>query len=230
LNTTSGNKELRIIDFSAGTDDVLDTGLAAMTRPRWSADGSEIVVAGGEEANDTSALFRVDAASGDSTPLTAPIMGDAGHDVAADGRVYFVRKSGTQAFDIFYVSITADPSTNPIRVTTGSRIIGGVAVHPDATRLLFSRSNASSTDLVEYTIAGGDQRVIGSSGDEQADYTAGGDGIVVSRDSFDADSEIAVADADGVLITRCTEDDVINQSPAISAAESGDVDISPFVP
>ena len=230
LNATNGNKELHVLDLTAGTDDVLDTGLAAQTRPRWSADGSELVVAGGEQANDKSALFRIDAATGDSTPLTAPIMGDAGHDVAADGMVYFVRKSGTAAFDIFSVSITDDPSTDPTRITTGSNVLGGVAVHPDATRLLFSRANAMSTDLVEYTIASGDERVIGSPGDEQADYTAGGDGLVVSRDSFDADSEIAVADADGMLVMRCTDDPVINQSPTISAAESGDVDISPFVP
>lgn len=225
----SNGSQLRVLDFDAGTDTVLDTGLSSMSRPRWSGDGSFIVVSGKETSSDPAALYRVDAEAGGSEAITDPVEGDGGHDYALDGTLYFVRNlGGTDGFDIFSISDGASPSDDPNRVTTGSKVLGGVAVNPDGTTLVYARENAATTDLVERTLDGGAERVIGDAGDSDPEFYAGGDSLVVSRDSFDADAEIAVTDLDGVLVTRCTDDDAFSTSPSVSSAESGDIDVSQF--
>jgi Tol biopolymer transport system component len=219
--------ELHVLDFEAGTDTVLDTGLAKMSRPRWAANGSAIVVTGGVSPGSTNALFRVDATDGGNEQITESAGGDSGHDLAPDGTLYFVRKLGT-AFDIFSVSSAASPSTMVDQVTNGSSVIGGVEVHPDGSRVAYARSSGTTTQLIERTIAGGAERVIGDMGDEEPDYFSGGDFLVVSRDSFDGDSEITVADDDGVLVTRCTDADRFKTNPAVSALESDGIDVTQF--
>jgi Tol biopolymer transport system component len=219
--------ELHLLDFEAGTDTVLDTGLAKMSRPRWTSDGSTIIVTGGVAATAVNALFRVDATDGGNEQITESAGGDSGHDVAPDGTLYFVRKVGAM-FDIFSVSSAASPGMAADAVTSGSNVLGGVEVHPDGSRVVFARSAGSSTQLVERTIAGGANRVIGEMGDEEPDYFSGGDFMVVNRDSFDADSEITVADDDGTTVMRCTDADRFKTNPAVSALESDGIDVTQF--
>jgi Tol biopolymer transport system component len=219
--------ELHILDFEAETDTVLDTGLAKMSRPRWTPDGRTIVVTGGVSAGSANSLFRVDASDGGNEQITESVGGDSGHDVARDGMVYFVRKSGTQ-FDVFRVAVDASPSTVAATVTSGSNVLGGVEVHPDGSRVLYARSSGDSTQLTERTIASGMVRAVGEMGDEEPDYFSGGDFLVVNRDSFDGDSEIAVAEADGTLVTRVTDADRFKTNPAVSPIESDGIDVTQF--
>ncbi len=220
--------EVHILDFAAGIDAALDVGLLTVSRPRWLPDGTELVVSGKVNTGDKDALYLVDATTGDRTQITQSAEGDSGHDVGPDGAVYFVRKLGGTSYDIYSVPSSATPSDTPTRVTDGSGVVGGVTVHPDGTKILFARAVGNTTELIERTLAGGTQRVIGIRGDEQPGFYCGGDKIAISRDSFDSDAEIAVMDTDGELITRCTDDDRFNGSPAVSPEESADVDVSQF--
>jgi len=229
LNMTSGVTELRILDLAAKTDTVLATGLEVISRPRWSADGTAIVLSGAKVATDKSALFRVDASSGEATQLTEPTGGDGGHDVLADDRILFVRKLTASAFDIFSTTLDATPADAAARVTTGSMVLGGVSVHPDGTKIAFARAAGTSTNLIEYTITTKAERTIGVTGDEQSDYFAGGDGLVVNRDAFGADSEIATTDKDGMTVKQCTDDAVSNTNPSISSSESASSDLAMFL-
>jgi Tol biopolymer transport system component len=229
LNTTSGVTELRILDLAGKTDTVLDTGLDVISRPRWSADGTAIVVSGAKVATEKSALFRVDASSGKATQLTEATGGDGGHDVLADGRIFFVRKLTASAFDIFSTTLDATPADAAARVTTGSMVLGGVSVHPDGTKIAFARAAGNSTSLIEFTLATKVERTLGEAGDEQSDYFAGGDGLVVNRDAFGADSEIATTDKDGKTVKQCTDDAVSNTNPSISSSESASSDLAMFL-
>ena len=225
----SDGAQLHVLDFESGDDTVLDIdGLATMTRPRFTPDGDTIVFAAAETSADKSALYRTDAADGGATAITEPEEGDGGHDIAHDGTIYFARKLSGGTFDVFSIDVDDDPDTDPTRVTTGSTIIGGVAVHPDGTRIMFAKNVSSSTQLVERTLSDGTERNIGDQGDEQPAYFAGGDGLVVSRDSFDEDAEIAVTDANGVLTTRLTDTMPFDTAPAVSSIESDDVDVTQF--
>lgn len=223
--------ELHVLDFAAGTDTVVDTGLVNMARPRWSPNGIKIVVTGKVGLDDANSLFSVDSIAGGNTQITESDLGDGGHDIAPDGTLYFVRKLGETDFDIFSIASTARPSDTPSRVTDGSSILGGVTVHPDGTKIVYARAagaTGTTTDLIERTLAGGSERTIGKTGDEEVDYYCGGDKMVLNRDSFDTDSEIAVTDTDGALETRCTDDPDLNGSPAVACEESEDVDVSQF--
>lgn len=228
MHETNG-VELHVLDFETGDDNVLDINLGTMTRPRFTPDGDSIVFAGAETSADKSALYLADAVDGGATAITDPIEGDGGHGIGPDGTVYFARKHADMTFDVYSIGATADPSTEPTRVTTGSTIIGGVAVHPDGTRVMYAKDvGGTTTQLVEHTLADKTERNIGEQGDEQPTYFAGGDGLVLNRDSFDADSEIAVTDADGVLVEQVTDSDRWNSSPSISSIESDDVDVTQF--
>jgi hypothetical protein len=225
----SDGAQLHVLDFESGDDTVLDIdGLATMTRPRFTPDGDTIVFAGAATSADKSALYRTDAADGGATAITEPEEGDGGHDIAHDGTIYFARKLSGNTFDVFSIDVDDDPDDDPTRVTTGSTIIGGVAVHPDGTRIMFAKNVSSSTQLVERTLSDGTQRDIGDQGDEQPAYFAGGDGLVLSRDSFDEDAEIATTDADGELTTRLTDTMPFDTAPAVSSIESDDVDVTQF--
>lgn len=221
--------ELHVLDFTDGSDTIIDTGLVKMSRPRWSADDSRIVVTGAENANDKAALFRVDVATGTSEAITAPVDGDGGHDYALDGTLYFVRSDSSDTehpFDVYSIDDDAAPTDSPTRVTTGSGILGGVAIHPGGTTLVYAREAGSSTDLIARKLADDSEQVIGDPGDEEASFYSGGDALVVSRDSFDADSEIAIVGLDGTLVSRCTDNMEVDTSPAASPLENGDVDVT----
>ena len=122
----------------------------------------------------------------------------------------------------------ASTSDDPTKITDGSNIIGGVTVHPDGSKLLFAASAGDTTDLTEYTLSDDSEAVIGEKGDEQGAYFAGGDGLVVNRDTFDADSEIVVTDGSGTLVTRVTDDSSLNTSPAVNSKESDGMDPTVF--
>jgi Tol biopolymer transport system component len=220
--------ELHVLDFEEGTDEVLDIDLTTMTRPRFTADGDTIVFSGAESTGDKSALYRADASDGDAEAITEPEEGDGGHDIAPDGTIYFVRKLSNNTFDVFSIDVSDSPSDDPVRITTGSTIIGGVAVHPAGTHIMYAKTAGGSTQLVERALSGGTERNIGEQGDEQPAYFAGADGLVVNRDSFDTDSEIAITDEDGVLSVRLTDSDPFDTAPAVSPIDSEDVDVDQF--
>jgi Tol biopolymer transport system component len=221
--------QLHVLDFDSGDDNVLDIDLATMTRPRFTPDGDSIVFAGAESASDKSALYLADAVDGGADALTDPEEGDGGHDISPDGTIFFARKLTDNTFDIFSLDAGDDASDDPARVTTGSAIIGGVAVHPDGAHLMYAKdAGGTSTQLVERNLGDDTERNIGEQGDEDASYFSGGDGLVLNRDSFDADSEIAVTDQDGVLTMRITDSEPFDTAPAVSSVESEDVDVSQF--
>lgn len=221
--------QLHVLDFEAGSDDVLDIDLGSMSRPRFTPDGDTIVFAGAESSGDESALYRTDVEDGGATAITEPEQGDGGHDIAPDGTVYFARKLDNGSFDIFSIDVDADPSDDPVRVTTGSTILNGLAVHPAGTHVLYAKKIALTSQLKERSLGDGTERNIGEEGDEDAAYFAGADKLVLSRDSFDADAEIAVTDADGVLDERLTDTDpAFETAPAVSSVESDDIDVEQF--
>jgi Tol biopolymer transport system component len=223
---------LHVIDFGKGTDSVVTDKLASFTRPRWSPDGKTIVVAGAMDAGKSPVLFRVNVGDGTLAQITASPMGDGGHDFAPDGTLYFVRNLDGSAFDIFSIRYTGSPADKAKRITTGSKIIGGLAVHPDGSRVLFSRgktgASGETTELVEHTIEPAADRVLGADGDEQAAYFSGGDKLVVNRDMTGSSSEIDVTDIDGKLTTHCTTDSHFNTSPAVSSIEASKISLKKF--
>ena len=227
LSSQSGNV-LHILDFTTGRDRAVTTNLAQLTRPRWAPDGKTLVVAGTASTVPVSALFRVDLASGTTEQITQPVNGDGGHDFAPDGTLYFVRHLDAMLFDVFSVPYTAEPKVAATRVTTDSKVLGGVSVHPSGERIFYAQERGTTTDLIELTLATGKKRVIGQPGDQEPRSFVAGDKLVLSRASLDADSEIAVVDENGSLLERCTTDADFDVAPAVSPLENGEVDLSPF--
>ncbi|MDD9933401.1 MAG: hypothetical protein OXT09_07360, partial [Myxococcales bacterium] len=217
--------DLVVLDFTDDSESTIDTGdLERLTRPKWVDD--DTIIVSGNEADGDSALWSVDVANGGVTQITSSASGDGGHDVAHDGTVYFVRNDGS--FEVWSIDAGASTSDDPTKITDGSNIIGGVTVHPDGSKLLFAASAGDTTDLTEYTLSDDSEAVIGEKGDEQGAYFAGGDGLVVNRDTFDADSEIVVTDGSGTLVTRVTDDSSLNTSPAVNSKESDGMDPTVF--
>ena len=101
-------------------------------------------------------------------------------------------------------------------------------MNPDGSALVYARKSGDSTALVQQTIASSAEKTIGDLGDEEAAFFKAGDLMVVSRDTFDSDSEIAVTEPDGKLVTRCTENDSLDTNPAVSPVESDDIDVAQF--
>lgn len=219
---------LHVLDFAKGTDSPLGSGFAKLARPRFSPDGKTLVVAASTPSISQPVLFRVDVATGAKEQITESTHGDGGHDVGPDGTVYFVRNVDGSTYDVFSVSYEADPTTAATPVTSGSDIVGGVSVHPDGERIYFAQATTSSTQLVEMTLSDGSDRLIGDAGDEEARVFFAGDKLVVTRHSFDSDSEIAVVDLDGTLIKRLTDDTSFDTAPHASPIESADLDLSNF--
>lgn len=220
---------LHVLDFAKGTDTAIKESFSKLTRPRWSPDGKTLVVAASTAAVPVPVLFRVELASGATAQITQSVNGDGGHDIAADGSLYFVRHLDGALFDIFSVSYRASPNTTAKRVTTGSNVIGGVTVHPDSKRLYYSSApGTTSSSLIELTLANARKRTIGDPGDEEPRALPGGKKLVLNRRSFGAGSEIAVVDGNGKLLQRCTSDPDFDTAPDASPLQSAAVDLSKF--
>jgi dipeptidyl aminopeptidase/acylaminoacyl peptidase len=219
---------LHVLELATGEDRSVSSEFFRLSRPRFSPDGQVIVVAGTNADVGVVSLFRVDVASGDSTLIATAVEGDGGHDLAADGSLFFVRKYGGGKYDVFRVPYDAEPSVTPTQVTTDSGVLGGVTVHTDGARILYSRQAGSNTELVELTLSDLSERVIGHAGDEAAQPFVDGQRLVLSRESFGANPEIVVTDQDGKLIQRCTDDTIADTAPAPSPLESDAIDLSMF--
>jgi hypothetical protein len=233
--TSSARVALRILDFEVGGWQDIDQNLEQITSPAWSPDGTQIVVEGRLPGDGTNHIFVIGLPEGGDclvgqgcTELTNPPAGGADSSPvwAADGTIYFVRRQG-EVREVY--SVPSDGSSGPTQVTSGSEVIGGLALSADETVLFYTRLGASAadTELVARTLGTGSEAILGVAGD--VDLAPFGDGAraVLVRKGIAADSELAlVNDATGDLVLRLTADGVGNAAPAVAPVDSAGIDVS----
>lgn len=224
-------RELRVIDLSAGTVTTVPTDFSAITNPSWLSDGLSVAVEARLAADAGSSIYLVRVSDGSVTRLTSPAGGfsDAAPFVSPTGDyVYFVRGNGT-SFDVYRIR---PDGSGESRVTTNSRIEGGVTVSLDGTQIMYG-AQPSNPDLPSAmqrrNASGGGAAAFGEPGDAQPYYFNDSARLAMIRSepatTFVGGQELTIVDvATGALIRRLTSNAEPEYSPSVSFAESDAVD------
>lgn len=232
--TSSARVALRVLDFDLGAWQDIEHDLLQISSPAWSPLGDQLVVEGRLPGDGTNHLFIIGLPEGGDcligqgcTELTNPPAGGADSSPvwASDGTIYFVRRQG-ELREVY--SVPSDQSSAPTQVTSGSEVIGGLALSADESVLYYTRLGASAadTELVARTLNTGSEVVLGASGDVDLAPFADGARAVLVRKSAGDDTEVVLVDvATGAATLQLSDDGVGNSAPAVAPVDSTGIDV-----
>lgn len=216
-------RQLWLYDVETGASDVRTIpGLLRFFAPQYSPDGEVIAVEGVEEADQLQGIYRYNL---DSESLVK-ISGDerAGSFTwHPSGRIYHLREAELGSFDVFRMN---SDGSDVVRVTEGSRILGGAAVNWEQSVLWYVRvveGTVDESELVRHDLVDGVITVLGGNGIANPRLSIDDRFLVVTQDDGE-DLDVAVLDADsGIQLSVLTRSDEADGSAAIAPVESGPI-------
>jgi Tol biopolymer transport system component len=193
---------------------VLDVGALQPAGPALSPDGATVAFEGSAGTGRPD-VYLMATAGGTPVAVAQDPDSDAGPAWAPDGRSLYFGSIRTGQWEIFKVD--AD-GANLIQVTTGSKLLGRVAVSPDGLSIAYAKAaGAQGSEVVVRTLADGTERVLFDAASEsEPDYDATGKYLAVVTTLYGPPAIIVRDVATGDLVRRLTDRPGLQSAPAFA--------------
>lgn len=213
-----GYRDLQpVLVLHAWRDDVeqvLQVGDLHPAVPALAPDGSSVAFEGSQGAAKPD-IYLLPVAGGAPVRLAEDPATDSGPAWASDGKAIYFGSLRTGQWEIFRVAVDGSGLT---QITTGSRLVGKVAVSPAGHAIAYAQFGGSNfTRVVVRSLDDGTERVIsGAASESEPDFDPAGANIAVTSTLYGTPCILLRDAATGALVRRLTERPGSQSAPAFA--------------